>query len=92
MITTIGPKLAGLLAKLKTVTNDPAKAGQLAARKVTFGDYRRYAVAPIHTRFDAVQWFVWDVEHDDSVYGAPVIIRQSDTLEAAMEGLLGARD
>lgn len=69
-----------------TYRNDPAKAGQLAARKRLFGDCSRYAVAPIHTRFDAVQWFVWDAEHIDD--GRPGVIRQADTLENAVHGLV----
>jgi hypothetical protein len=66
--------------------NDPARKGELAARKQTFGDYRRYAVAPVHTRFDAVEWFVWDAEL--AADGEPaVVIRQEPTLEAAISGL-----
>ena len=72
-----------------TYRNEPAKAGQLAARKRLFGDCSRYAVAPVHTRFDAVQWFVWDAEHpwvDGD--GRPSVIRQADTLESALMGLV----
>lgn len=67
------------------ITNDPARAGALAARKQFFCG-NRYAVAPIHTRFDAVAWFVWDaLKLDDDGY--PSIIRQEKTLEAAIAGL-----
>ena len=69
-----------------TYRNDPAKAGQLAARKHLFGDCSRYAVAPVHTRFDAVQWFVWDAEFTEC--GMPCVIRQADTLENAVHGLI----
>ena len=69
-----------------TYRNEPAKAGQLAARKRLFGDCSRYAVAPVHTRFDAVQWFVWDAEQMDD--GLPSVIRQADTLESALVGLV----
>lgn len=69
------------------IQNDPARRGELAARKVLFGDGKRYAVAPLHTRFDAVTWFVWDAEGPEAEYGAPQIIRQEDTLEAAVRGL-----
>ena len=68
--------------------NDPEKKGQLAARKRLFGDCSRYAVAPVHTRFDAVQWFVWDAEHpwiNDT--GKPAIIRQACSLEEAIKDL-----
>lgn len=66
--------------------NDPSSKGQLAAAKRTFGPLKRYAVAPIHTRFDAVTWFVWDAEayNED---GDPAIIRQADTLWDAVKGL-----
>jgi hypothetical protein len=66
--------------------NNPARKGELAARKQTFGDYRRYAVAPVFTRFEAVQWFVWDAEAPDRE-GHPSIIRQEETLAAAVAGL-----
>lgn len=72
-----------------TYRNDPTKAGQLAARKRLFGDCSRFAVAPVHTRFDAVTWFVWDAEHpwvDGD--GKPGVIRQADTLESAVHGLV----
>lgn len=67
--------------------NDRSKAGQLAAVQRTFGPYRRYAFAPVHTRFGAVQWFVWDAETTDLVTNEPSIIRQEDTLTAALAGL-----
>ena len=68
-------------------TNEPSRAGQLAAPKQSFGDYRRFAIAPIHTRFAAVEWFVWDAEAVDPVIGGPAIIRQERTLTAPMAGL-----
>jgi hypothetical protein len=66
--------------------NDPSKKGQLACRKKTFGDYSRYAVAPVHTRFDALSWFVWDAELPDET-GKPSVIRQADNLEETLKGL-----
>lgn len=72
----------GQLATMK-VANDPAKAGQLATRKITFGELSRYAIAAVHTRFDAVQWFVWDVNS-----GEPVVIRQAATFAIALVGLV----
>lgn len=71
-----------------TYKNEPAKRGQLAARKRLFGPYSRYAVAPIHTRFDAVEWFVWDAESPwTDVQGRAGVIRQAATLEEALRGL-----
>jgi hypothetical protein len=71
-----------------TIQNDPSKRGQLAAKKELFGPYSRYAIAPVHTRFDAVEWFVWDAftrEREDSTL--PAVIRQEPTKEAALAGL-----
>ena len=65
--------------------NDPARRGQRAAPKQFSADYR-YAVAPVHTRCDAVQWFVWDAEGITPPEPCPVI-RQGATLEEAIAGL-----
>jgi hypothetical protein len=67
--------------------NNPSLKGSLAARKQFFGDNGRYAVAPVHTRFDAVEWFVWDAEHPLSNLSRAEVIRQADTLEEALRGL-----
>ena len=75
------------MAKSKTLRNDPTNAGQLAGRKRLFGDYHRYAVYPVHTRFDAVEWFVADADVTDEVTGQPAVIRQEATEEAAVAGL-----
>jgi hypothetical protein len=71
-------------------TNDPTRKGQLAARKQMFGDCSRYAVAPVHTRFDAVQWFVWDAETNCPDTGRPEVIRIEPTLAQALHGLIEA--
>lgn len=71
----------------KLPANDPSKKGQLAARKQFFGACRRYAVAPIHTRFDALEWFVWDAEHELSDMNHAEVIRQAATLDEALAGL-----
>jgi hypothetical protein len=66
--------------------NDPSLKGSLAGRKVLFGGWSRYAVAPVHTRFGSVEWFVWDAElPDDS--GRPEVIRQAPTFDEAIRGL-----
>lgn len=72
-----------------TIANDPARKGELAGRKYVFGPFSRYAVAPVHTRFDAVEWFVWDVfaERDRDDATLPAVIRQEPTLEAALADL-----
>ena len=72
---------------MSALVNNPKLAGQIATRKELFGGYSRYAIAPVHTRFDAVEWFVWDAERLDAT-GRPEIIRQAPTKEAALIGLL----
>ena len=72
----------------QTLINDSSKAGQLATRKELFGDHDRYAIAAVHTRFDAVAWFVWDVETPDpNTPEFAGVIRQASTKEEAPRGL-----
>ncbi len=82
-IDTIGAaeRAAMLTQAFAAAANDPTRAGQLAGRKLLFGLYRRYALYPVHTRFDRVCWMVADADIDD--HGMPGIIRQEDTPEAA---------
>jgi hypothetical protein len=71
--------------------NNPALAGQPAARKRLFGEFSRYAVWPAHSRFDRLHWFVSDAEVIDDL-GSPAIIRQGDSLREVLEGFdLSAR-
>ena len=71
----------------KTIANNPSLKGSLAAPKKYFGENGRFAVAPVHTRFDAVEWFVWDAEHSASDMTHAEIIRQSHSREEALAGL-----
>jgi hypothetical protein len=71
----------------RKLVNDPSRAGQLLARKKLFGEHSRYAIAPVHTRFKAVEWFVWDAERLDET-GRPEVVRQEKTIHQALEGLL----
>ena len=71
----------------KLPANNPSLRGQPAARKQFFGPRGRYAVAPIHTRFDALEWFVWDAEHSLSTMSRTEVIRQAASLEEALLGL-----
>ena len=66
--------------------NDPRRKGQRASKAFRVGEFGRYAVYAVHTRFDAPQWFVADAEIDDG--GMPAIIRQEETPEAALAGLV----
>jgi hypothetical protein len=69
------------------IVNDASKRGQLAAPKVLFGELSRYAIAPIHTRFGDVVWFVWDAESNIEDTHMADVIRQEATFERAVENL-----
>ena len=71
---------------MTTIENDPNRAGQYAGQPEPYGAFGRYRVAPIHTRFNRVGWFVWDAERPDDS-GKPTIIREEWTREAAIAGL-----
>jgi hypothetical protein len=75
-----------MLSFPNNIANNPARKGELAARKQFLRGYR-YAVAPVHTRFGAVEWFVWDAEHPTSEMFNPAVIRQAATLDEAIKGL-----
>lgn len=81
-----------MIYRFKVAKNNPNKAGALAGKKLLFGDCSRYAVAPIHTRFEDVSWFVWDAElvTDDELREGkrPPVIRQEASFERAVEGLM----
>jgi len=73
--------------ELRISRNNPELAGQLAGRKEFFGPNSRFAVAPVHTRFEAIEWFVWDSEQIDDVTNGPKVIRQVATRALAIEGI-----
>jgi len=77
------------LRKPKTRPNNPERKGERASSVVTFGDLSRYAVFAVHTRFEAVTWFVTDAEAEDEETGAPKVIRQGDTFEAVVADWAG---
>ena len=70
------------------IKNNPNLAGQRANKKELFGQFNRYAVYAIHTRFNCVEWIVTDAEKMDELTGLPSIIRQADTREKAIQGLI----
>lgn len=74
--------------EIKAQANNPKRAGERASSLKFFGDRGRYAVAAIHTRFDAVEWFVWDAEHPNATMNRSEVIRQEPTLEQALAGLI----
>jgi hypothetical protein len=75
------------LNNLTASPNNPNLAGQLASRKAFVGHCKRLAVYAVHSRFDAVSWFVADAYLLDELTGFPSIIRQEDTLADAIAGL-----
>ena len=68
------------------IANDKTQAGFLATKMQVFGEFSRYAVAAVHTRFDHVSWFIWDAERLDE-NGKPTIIRHEDSEDLATSGL-----
>lgn len=75
-----------MLSFSPSIANKPELKGELAAKKRVFGSHSQYAVAPVYTRFEAVEWFVWNVEKPNE-YGLPEVIRQAPTLEQAVSGI-----
>lgn len=67
--------------------NDPRKAGQKAGAVMSFGEFGRFRIFPVHTRFDAVSWFVTDAEVIDEETGFASVIRQEPTFQQAIDGL-----
>lgn len=76
-----------MMSQYQKIKNNPQLKGSLAGRKVLFGEHGRYAVAPVHTRFDDVEWFVWDAQHPLSDMNHAEVIRQASTYEDAVAGL-----
>ena len=64
------------------IANKPELKGTLAARKELHGPLSRFAIAPLHTRFEAVQWFVWDANILDDTGHAEAIGQFDDETEA----------
>ena len=60
--------------------NNPKQAGQRASEKA-FSECYRYAFFAIHTRFDAVQWLVADVDRQDQVTSKAEIVMQGTYAE-----------
>jgi len=69
------------------IVNDPEKRGQPAVAKVLFGEFSRYAIAPVYTRFDSIVWMVWDAETSFEDTKAADIIRIERKFEDAVKDL-----
>lgn len=72
---------------IEAIQNDKTMAGQLASDEEIFGERHNFLIAAIHTRFNAVIWFVWDTETFDEIAGHIAIIRQTETRDQAIKGL-----
>lgn len=76
-----------MLTQPETESNDTTRCGGDASESLRFGANGRYEVVAIHSRFDAVSWFVYDHEQPDSeIPECPAIIRQESTFAAAVAG------
>ena len=64
--------------------NNPRKAGRIASKPVYFM-LSQIKVAAIHTRFESVDWFVWDAGIIDELTGHPEVVGQYSTREQAIE-------
>ncbi len=56
--------------------------------QATFGDFSRYCLAVVLTRFDKIEFQVSDAERPDDD-GMPRVIRQTETIQSALEGMEG---
>lgn len=61
--------------KETAMMNEPSKAGRMAAEPLLFGPNLQISVFPVHTRFDAVQWFVSDFAEVDE-FDMPAVVGQ----------------
>ena len=55
---------------MRPSSNNPALRGQRAGKTRFYGPHSRFALYPIHTRFERVAWVVADAETPDH-YGLP---------------------
>jgi len=75
------------MTQLQVKPNDPSRSGKLASRRFHFGEFNRFALFAVHTRFDKVTWMVTDAEQIDEATGFAKIIRQSDSASEAMSSM-----
>jgi hypothetical protein len=69
--------------------NNPVKKGHIVKNTtLEFGQYLRYKVFAVHSRFGKVAWFVEDSTLKDSITGGHEVIRQEESFEEATKGLI----
>lgn len=75
------------MIRLTAEANNPGLRGHRASRILRFGPGGRFQVYAIHTRFDAVEWWVADtnITYGD---GRPWIIRQEPSFDEAISTVL----
>lgn len=69
----------------KVQPNDPTRAGAPAGSSWLSPGYR-YRIQPMHTRFLAIEWLVFDADTLDET-DLSAIIRQKPTFEAAIAAI-----
>ena len=71
--------------------NDPKKAGELAGKKLLFGEYNRYAVFPVHTTSYEIEWHVADadtVTNAEIMAGVePQVVQIGKSFHEAVKGI-----
>jgi hypothetical protein len=70
---------------MNMIINNPNLAGQQAG-KAEFYNLSRFKLYPIHTRFNAIQWFIADAEIEDDI-GHPAIVGQYDDKTEAIASI-----
>ena len=63
--------------------NNPKLAGKRAGKARFFGPYSRFAVYPMHTRFEDIAWVVSDAEATDEYNLAKIAIFDNEAKAVA---------
>lgn len=71
------------VSRVHNPINDSRRAGEPAG-PATFFDSGRIKLYPVHTSFDAVQWFALDTERQDDL-GLPLVIAQAASAREALQ-------
>lgn len=76
-----------MIQQPNTAVNNPKKAGKNASKVIFLDSEKRYAVRAVHTRFEAIQWFVTDSSVLDDL-GLATVIRQENTFADAIKDFI----
>jgi len=79
------------MSSTTSIVNNPALKGKRAGKARFFGPHSRYAVFPIHTRFESVAWVVQDAEVLDEL-GLPEAVVFNSKIEAVTYALRRAAE